>query len=80
MYVTKDRLGNSFKWSRKGKNRECEVKDNRCIVRKCFKPEDCGTVDPKTQERNIVGKCRTMHEKGCPLDYDRLENYIVYQK
>ena len=78
MYATKDRDGNSFKWSRKGKNRECEVRDNKCIVRKCFQPEDCGTVDLKTQQKTIKGKCRTMHEKGCPKNYNDPNNFITY--
>lgn len=80
MYITKDKMGSPFKWSKKGKNRECEVRDNKCIVRKCFKPEDCGTVDPKTQQKNIVGKCRTMHQNGCPKDYDNPENYVTYKE
>lgn len=80
MYITKDRLGNPFKWSKKGKNRECEVRDEKCIVRKCFKPDNCGTVDQKTQEKTIVGKCRTMHEKGCPNNWNKPENYVVYNE
>ncbi len=80
MYITKDRTGSPFRWSKKGKNRECEVRDNKCIVRKCFKPEDCGTVDPKTQQKNIVGKCKTMHQNGCPKDYDNPENYVTYKE
>ncbi len=78
MYVTKDRFGNIFPWSKKGKNKECEVRDERCIVRKCFIPHNCGTVDQRTQQKNIVGKCKTMHEYGCPRDYDRSENYVTY--
>lgn len=77
MYVIRDRFGNKFPWSKKGKNRECEVRDNKCVVRKCFKPDDCGSVDPKTQQKNIIGKCRTMHENGCPDDYYKYENYII---
>ena len=80
MYITKDRMGNPFKWSKKGKNRECEVLDSDCIVRKCFSPYDCGTVDPKTQQKNIIGKCRTMHEKGCPANRNEPENYVVYNR
>lgn len=78
MYITKDRNGNPFKWSKKGKNRECEVTGSLCIIRKCFKPEDCGTVDPKTQQRTIVGKCKTLHEKGCPADYNAPYNFVTY--
>ena len=78
MYVIKDRFGNKFPWSKKGKNRECEVKESICVARKCFKPADCGTVDSKTQQKKIVGKCRTMHENGCPSDYDKPENYVIY--
>lgn len=78
MYVIKDRFGNKFPWSKKGKNRECEVKESICVARKCFKPDNCGTVDPKTQQKNIIGRCRTMHEKGCPIDYDKPENYVTY--
>lgn len=80
MFITKDRFGNPFKWSKKGKNRECEVKDNECIVRKCFWPEDCGSVDPKTQKKTIIGKCRTLHEKGCPKNYNDHSNFVVYDK
>jgi len=78
MYITKDRLGSPFKWSKKGKHRECEVVDKECVIRKCFDPQDCGTVDPKTQQKNIVGKCKTMHDKGCPNDWNKPSNYLVY--
>lgn len=78
MYVIKDRFGNKFPWSKKGKNRECEVKESICVARKCFKPADCGTVDPKTQQKNIIGKCKTMHEDGCPKDFNKPENYVTY--
>lgn len=67
MYITKDRNGNNFKWSRKGKNRECWVLDNICKTRTCFDPDDCGTVDPKTQQKNIKGMCRTHFEGKCPM-------------
>lgn len=80
MYVIKDRFGNKFPWSKKGKNRECEVKDSKCIVRKCFKPEDCGTTDPKTQQKTIVGKCRTMHVDRCPDNWNKPENFVVYNE
>ena len=66
MYVTKDKNGQSFKWSKKGKNRECEVRDNQCIVRQCFQPEDCGSVDKKTQQKFIKGMCRGLYEGKCP--------------
>lgn len=78
MYVIRDRFGNKFPWSKKGKNRECEVRDEKCVVRKCFKPYDCGTVDQKTQKKNIVGKCKTMHENGCPPGHNNPENYVTY--
>ena len=77
MYITRDRSGNKFPWGKKGKNRECEVRDNRCIIRKCFSPDNIGTTDPKTQQKNIKGKCRTMHEKGCPENYDDPKNFIA---
>lgn len=80
MFITKDRFGNPFKWSKKGKNRECEVKDNKCIVRKCFQPDNCGSVNQKTQKKTIVGKCRTFHEKGCPNNYNDPSNFVVYDK
>lgn len=78
MYITKDKDGKPFKWSKKGKNRECEVIDNKCIVRKCFLPFDSGTVDPKTQQKTIIGKCRIMHEKGCPENYNDPKNFVTY--
>lgn len=77
MFITKDKNGNCFKWSKKGKNRECEVKDNKCIVRKCFDPDDCGSVDPKTQKKTIMGKCRTMHGSGCPNNYNDVKNFVT---
>lgn len=80
MYLIRDRFGNKFPWSKKGKNRECEVIDEKCVVRKCFKPDNCGTVDQKTQEKTIVGKCRTMHETGCPDNWNKPENYVVYNE
>jgi hypothetical protein len=69
MYVTKDKDGKPFKWSKKGKNRECEVRDNKCIVRKCFLPYDCGTVDQKTQQKHIRGICRGLFDGTCPENY-----------
>jgi hypothetical protein len=78
MYIIRDRFGNKFPWSKKGKNRECEVTGSLCVTRKCFKPEDCGTVDPKTQKKNVVGKCKTLHEKGCPPDYNAPENFVTF--
>ena len=80
MYATKDRYGNSFKWSRKGKNRECEVRDNRCVVRKCFNPDDCGTVDPKTQQKRIRGVCRNLFEGKCPENYNDPKNFVTYNE
>lgn len=80
MYITKDRFGNNFPWGKKGKNRECEVRDNRCIVRECFNPDNIGTTDPKTQQKTIKGKCRTMHENGCPENYDDPKNFMVLKK
>ena len=80
MYATKDRYGNSFKWSRKGKNRECEVRDNKCVVRKCFNPDDCGTVDPKTQQKHIRGMCRNLFENVCPENYNDSQNFIIYNE
>jgi hypothetical protein len=76
MYVTKDKDGNSFKWSRKGKNRECEVMDNKCIVRKCFSPEDCGTVDQKTQQKHIMGMCKGLFDGTCPENYNGQKNLL----
>ena len=70
MYITKDKNGNNFKWSRKGKNRECWVFDNRCIAKVCFNPDDCGTVDQKTQQKNIKGMCRMYFEGKCPMIND----------
>lgn len=70
MYITKDKNAQNFKWSRKGKNRECWVLDNKCVARVCFDPHDCGTVDPKTQQKNINGMCRTYFEGKCPVVND----------
>lgn len=78
IYVTKDKDGNSFKWSKKGKNRECEVKDVKCIVRKCFRPEDCGSVDPKTQQKHIIGTCKGIFDGTCPENYNGPKNFITY--
>lgn len=80
MYVTRDRDGNPFKWSRKGKNRECEVIDNKCIVRKCFRPEDCGTVDQKTQQKHIRGICKGLFDGTCPENYNDPKNFITYDE
>lgn len=80
MYVTRDKDGKPFKWSRKGKNRECEVKDNRCIVRKCFSPNDCGTVDQKTQQKHIRGVCRGLFDGTCPENYNDPKNFITYDE
>lgn len=66
MYITKDKNGNNFKWNRKGKNRACWVIDNGCVTRSCFNPDDCGTVDPKTQQKNVKGMCRNAFENKCP--------------
>ena len=54
MYITKDRFGKPFKWSKKGKNKECWIKNKKCITKPCFNPEDCGTIDPKTQKRTVI--------------------------
>jgi len=70
MYITKDRMGNNFRWSRKGKNRECWVKIKECITKKCFDPQDCGTIDPKTQQKDILGICKTYYDGSCPLGYN----------
>lgn len=80
MYVTRDKDGKPFKWSRKGKNRECEVKDNRCVVRKCFSPNDCGTVDQKTQQKHIRGICRGLFDGTCPENYNDPKNFITYDE
>lgn len=80
MYVTRDKDGKPFKWSRKGKNRECEVKDNRCVVRKCFSPDDCGTVDQKTQQKHIRGVCRGLFDGTCPENYNDPKNFITYDE
>lgn len=71
MYITKNKDGKPFKWSRKGKNRECWVKDKTCITRKCFVPENCGTADPKTQQKDILGICRTYFNGMCPRGYHK---------
>lgn len=71
MYITKDRNRNNFEWSRKGKNRECWVKNAKCTAMKCFDPKDCGDVDPKTQQKEILGICKTYFENVCPLGYDQ---------
>jgi len=70
MYITKDRNGKSFKWSRKGKNRECWVKIKECITKKCFDPQDCGTIDPKTRQKDILGICKNYFDGSCPLGYN----------
>jgi len=80
MYITRDRFGNKFPWERKGKNRECEVRDEKCIIRKCFNPDNVGTIDLKTYKKTIIGKCRTMHEKGCPKNYDDPKNFVTYNE
>lgn len=77
MYITKDKNGNTFKWSRKGKNRECWVKSKRCVVRPCFKPDDCGTTDQKTLQKNILGICRNLYEGNCPHDIDDKDIFIM---
>jgi hypothetical protein len=78
MYVTKDKDGKPFKWSKKGKNRECEVIDNKCIVRKCFSPKDCGFVDQKTQQKNIRGMCKGLFDDMCPENYNDPKNFVTY--
>lgn len=70
-YITKDKNGNPFKWSRKGKDRECWVKIKECVARKCFQPEDCGTTDPKTQRKDVLGICKIYLSGMCPLGYDK---------
>lgn len=80
MYVTRDKDGNSFKWSRKGKNRECEVIDNKCVVRKCFLPENCGVVDQKTQQKHIRGICRGLFDGTCPENYNDPKNFVTYDE
>ncbi len=80
MYITKDKDGKPFKWSKKGKNKECEVRDNKCIIRKCFIPEDCGSIDSKTQQKTINGKCKTMHDNGCPNNYNDPKNFVTYSE
>ncbi len=80
MYITKDKDGKPFKWSRKGKNRECEVKDNRCVVRKCFSPNDCGTVDQNTQQKYTRGMCKGLFDGTCPENYNDPKNFITYDE
>lgn len=74
MYITKDKDGNPFKWSKKGKNRECWIKDKTCITRNCFVPNDCGSVDQKTQQKNIMGICQTYYDAKCPRGYHKDDN------
>lgn len=74
MYITKDKFGQQFKWSKKGKNKECWVKTKECITKKCFVPENCGTVDPKTQQKDILGICETYFSGACPLGYSDNDN------
>ena len=66
MYLTRDKDGNPFKWSKKGKNRECWVISKKCVTRDCFRPEDCGIVDIKTQQKYIKGMCSTYYKGECP--------------
>lgn len=87
VYITKDKNGNIFKWSRKGKHRECWVKNKNCVVKECFVPEDCGTVDPKTQQKNILGMCRVYFDGKCSMGYHykdncpiKINNIAVQQK
>lgn len=76
MYITKDKDGKPFKWSKKGKNRECEVMDNKCIVRKCFLPDDYGSVDQKTQQKHIRGICKGLFDGTCPENYNDPKNFV----
>lgn len=80
MYITRDRFGNKFPWERKGKNKECEVKDKMCIIRKCFRPDNIGTVDPKTQQKYVRGMCRGLYEGKCPENYNDPKNFVAYKK
>ena len=71
MYTTKDKDGNSFYWGKKGKNKECWIKEKSCITKKCFVPKDCGSVDEKTQRRHVLGMCNTYYQGECPMGYDK---------
>jgi len=71
MYATKDKNGNSFCWSKKGKNKECWIKEKSCITKKCFVPEDCGSVDEKTQRKYILGICSMYFRGECLMGYDK---------
>ena len=74
MYIIKDKNGNPFKWSKKGKDRNCWVKNKMCVVKQCFSPENCGTVDLKTQEKRIFGICKTYFDNRCPLGRSNDDN------
>lgn len=77
MYIVKDKNGKPFKWNKKGKNKECWVKTKECVTKKCFEPEDCGTTDPKTQQKTIIGMCKTYSDGMCPLGYSRDDNLPI---